>query len=119
MARFFGKVGYIEEVETAPDVWMERRTERNYRGDSIQVSKRWDSSQNVSDNLVVSNRISILADAYAYEHYFAIRYVEWMGAKWKVSSVEVQRPRLILTLGGVYNGSEGPTGAETPRNFGI
>lgn len=119
MAKFYGPVGYAEEYESAPDVYFERITERNYRGDTLQMNRRWESSQNVADNLVVSNRISILADAFAYEHYFAIRYVKWMGAMWKVTSVEVQRPRLILTLGGVYNGKSGPTGAETPANFGF
>lgn len=119
MAKFYGEVGYAFQEETAPDVWTERVVTRNYRGDTLQMSRRYDSSQNVADNLVVSNRISILADAFAYEHYFAIRYVKWMGARWKVSSVEVQRPRLILSLGGVYNGSEGPTGSETPSDFGI
>lgn len=107
------------QKETSQDVWTEEIVPRNYRGDILQMTKRWDSSQNVADNLVVSNRISIVADAFAYEHYFAIRYVKWMGAKWKVTSVEVQRPRLILSLGGVYNGTEGPTGSETPKHFGI
>jgi hypothetical protein len=52
-----------------------------------------------------------MADAYANEHFFAIRYVEWAGVLWTVSMVEVQSPRLLLRLGEVYNG---PTPAVAP-----
>jgi hypothetical protein len=45
-----------------------------------------------------------VADAYANENFFAILYVEWMGALWTISEVEVQSPRLLLRLGKVYNG---------------
>lgn len=106
MARFYGKVGYIETVETEPGsgVWQEQATERGYYGDVLRDSKRWERGEGVNDNLNVSNRISIVADPYAFRHFFAIKYVEWMGAFWKVETVEVERPRLILTIGGVYNG---------------
>lgn len=106
MARFYGKVGYIETVETEPGngVWQEQATERSYYGDVLRNSKRWERGEGVNDDLNVSNRISIVADPYAFRHFFAIKYVEWMGARWKVETVEVERPRLILTIGGVYNG---------------
>ena len=80
-------------------------TEKKYRGDITKNVKRFDSGDSLNDNISLNNTISIVADAYAYENYFAIRYVEWMGARWKVTSVEVQRPRLILSVGGVYNGN--------------
>lgn len=105
MAKFYGAVGYVELVETAKGVFDERITERKYYGDVIRNTHRWEKSEHLNDNLNVNNVISIAADAYANLHFFAIRYVEWMGAKWKVTNVEVQRPRLILTIGGVYNGS--------------
>lgn len=106
MARFYGKVGYIETVETESGngVWQEQATERSYYGDVLRNSKRWERGEGVNDDLNVSNRISIVADPYAFRHFFAIKYVEWMGARWKVETVEVERPRLILTIGGVYNG---------------
>lgn len=109
MAKFYGVVGYANTVETAPGVWTEEITERTYTGDILKNSKRWDSSEHINDDINISNRISVVADAYAYEHFFAIRYVDWMGCSWKVTEVEVERPRLILSLGGVYNGPEEET----------
>lgn len=106
MAKFYGVIGYAETKETSPGVWVEDITERKYYGDITKNSRRLNGGENLNDNLTVTNIISIMADAYAYENFFAIRYVEWMGARWKVSTVEVQRPRLILNLGGVYNGPE-------------
>lgn len=104
MPKFFGKVGFGMTQETSPGVWVDKITERDYRGDVTKMVRRLEGSEYLNDNLTVSNTISILADAFANENFFAIRYVQWGGARWKVSSVEVQRPRLILTLGEVYNG---------------
>ncbi len=104
MPKFFGKVGFGMTQETSPGVWVDKITERNYRGDITKMVRRLEGSEYLNDNLTVSNTISILADAFANENLFAIRYVQWAGARWKVSNVEVQRPRLILTLGEVYNG---------------
>ena len=104
MTKFFGVVGYAETQDSGDGVWVEKITRRNYYGDVLRNSKRWDTTDHVNDNLSVSNKISIVADPYAYQHFFAIRFVNWMGADWKVTEVEEQRPRLILTLGGVYNG---------------
>lgn len=104
MAKFYGKIGYGATVETAPGVHEEQITERSYYGDVIRNSRQLKDGESVNDDLSVGNSISVVADAYANEHFFAIRYVEWAGALWKVSDVEVQSPRLILRLGGVYNG---------------
>lgn len=104
--RFFGAVGYAsEQVETAPGVWEDTVVEREYRGDIIRNTRRLEDGEGLNDNITVGNSISIVADAYANEHFFAIRYVRWAGTLWIVSEVEVQQgPRLILRLGGVYNG---------------
>lgn len=104
MNRFFGKVGYGETVETSPGVHEDIITEHEYYGDVVRNSLKFREGESVNNDLSVSNSISIVADAYANEHIFAIRYVEWKGALWTVSEVEVQRPRLLLRLGGVYNG---------------
>ena len=104
MPKFFGKVGFGMTQETSPGVWVDKITERDYRGDITKMVRRLEGSEYLNDNLTVSNTISILADAFANENFFAIRYVQWEGARWKISNVEVQRPRLILTLGEVYNG---------------
>ena len=104
MPKFFGKVGFGMTQETSPGVWVDKITERDYRGDITKMIRRLEGSEYLNDNLTVSNTISILADAFANENFFVIRYVQWAGVRWKVSNVEVQRPRLILTLGEVYNG---------------
>ena len=106
MAKFCGIVGYAETKQTSPGVWTETITERTYRGDVQRNARRLESGTGLNDDINVTNTISIVADAYAYQNFFAIRYVHWMGANWKVNSVEEQRPRLLLTLGGVYNGNE-------------
>lgn len=104
MAKFFGSIGYAETQETSPGINMEIITERDYYGDVIRNSRKLQSGESVNDDVVVNNSLSIVADPYAYNHFFAIRYVKWMGAVWKVTNVEVQSPRLLLTIGGVYNG---------------
>lgn len=106
MAKFYGVVGYIVETdsEDSPDVVIPRPVERWYRGDLLRNSRRLEKSEELNDNVTISNKISIVADPYALSHIFAMRYVKWMGGVWKVSSVEVETPRLTLELGGVYNG---------------
>lgn len=104
MAKFMGRVGYGHPTESAPGVWQDVITEKETYGDVIQNTRRLEFGENVNPDLSVTNTISIVADAYASENYFAIRYVEWMGALWTVNSVEVQSPRLLLRLGEVYNG---------------
>jgi hypothetical protein len=111
MARFYGRIGYGETVEKAPGVYVDDIVEYSYYGDVIRNSRYLREGENLNADLSVQNSISIVADAYANEHFFAIRYIEWAGALWTVSSVEVQSPRLILRLGEVYNG---PTPGTAP-----
>lgn len=104
MAKYYDAIGYVDRTnETAPGVWQEEIIERFYYGDVIKNARKLESGDQVNDNLNVNNTISIMADAYAYQNFFAIRYAKWLGVKWKVKTVEVQAPRLLLTLGGVYN----------------
>ena len=104
MAKYYGKIGYAETVETNPGVWTEQITERSYYGDMIRNTRRLQSAGQVKDNINIANDLSIIADPYAINNFHTMRYAEFMGAKWKISNVEVQYPRLILTLGGLYNG---------------
>lgn len=106
MARFYGAVGYVEDVEReeSPSVVVEKPIERFYKGDLLKNYRSIKSSDELNDDVVISNQISIVSDPYAISHIFAMRYVKWMGTAWKVTNVDVQHPRLILTLGGVYNG---------------
>lgn len=104
--KFYGVIGFGESEETPPEsgVWVDKIVELNYYGDIVRTSRRLQSREYLNDTIVVNNSISIVADAYLNQHFFAIRYLRWAGALWTVTNVEVQAPRLILTLGGVYNG---------------
>lgn len=104
MAKYYGKIGYAETVETNPGVWTEQITERSYYGDMIRNTRRLQSAEQVNDNINIANDLSIIADPYAINNFHTMRYAEFMGTKWKISNIEVQYPRLILTLGGLYNG---------------
>jgi len=106
MARFYGDIGYGETVEDPPrsGVWVDRITEVAYYGDVIRNTRRLDESENLNSDISVGNSISVVADQYAIEHFVLIKYVRWAGVLWTVTSVEVRSPRLILSLGSVYNG---------------
>ena len=104
MARFYGAVGYVEDCETAVDVVTEKPVERYYKGDLVRNGRKLENGEGINDNINISNQISIIADPYAINHIFAMRYIRWMGSNWKVTNVDVELPRLILTLGGLYHG---------------
>ena len=107
MARFYGAVGYSEgtvETPVGSGVWIDVIIEKTYFGDVVRNNRQLNAGEKINDDLSVNNSISIVADAYAYENILAMRYIRWMGALWVVSTVDVQSPRLSLTLGGVYNG---------------
>lgn len=104
MAKFYGEIGYGESVEAAEGVWKDVITVRNHYGDVLRNSRTLREGEKVNNDLSVGNSISIVADAYANEHFFAMRYIKWAGTLWTISNVDVQSPRLILRLGGVYNG---------------
>ena len=106
MAKWHGVIGYAETKQQSPGIWVDGITERKYSGDVIRNSSRWSTTaESTNDELNISNQISILADQFAYQNFHTMKYVEFMGVKWKITSVDAsQRPRLILMLGGVYNG---------------
>lgn len=103
MAKFYGNIGFVETVETVPGVHMEKAIERPYKGDIVRNSRRWEvSSDSINSNININNSIVIIADDFAIQNSLYIRYVEWMGAYWEVKSMQLDRPRLTLELGGVY-----------------
>lgn len=108
MAKYYGAVGYAI-MNSSDGVWTEEITERCYCGDSIRINRRLQPSDKLNDDINVGNQISIVSDPFALQNFASIRYATFMGIKWKVTDVDVQYPRLILTLGGVYNGPAGPS----------
>lgn len=104
MAKFYGAIGFATTDETKPGVYREKLTERFYYGDVYKNTKNYQQSGNVNDNITISMQISIISDNFGNQHCSEIRYVVLNGVRWKVSSFEIQHPRLVLTVGGVYNG---------------
>lgn len=105
MGKWCGNIGYADSVEIKPGVWDDVITERKYYGDVTRNSSRWSpSTDSTNDDLNINNQFSIIADPFADHNFHKMKYIEFMGAKWKITGIEVQRPRLILTIGGLYNG---------------
>ena len=105
MAKFYGPIGYAETVETEPGIHEEIITEHYSSGDWARYNGKFQTDPDtVNSNVNVANELSIVSDPYSSNHFLNIRYVGFMGAKWIVTNVEVKYPRLILTIGGVYNG---------------
>ena len=104
MAKWFGVIGYANQVETVPGVWEEQIIEKSYYGDLTRNTRRLQTADQLNDNLNINNELSIVADPFANQNFHLMRYAEYMGTKWKITNVEVKFPRLILSLGGEYNG---------------
>lgn len=116
--KYHGNVGFVAFREKTPGVDVEVPVEHEYTGDVLQNTKRWENSQQINKDLNISNRISIIADPYVRENLFAIRYLTWMGTYWEVISADVQYPRIILSIGGVYNGPTVGSSSETGGSDG-
>lgn len=105
VTKFYGPIGYAETAETKPGVWTNQIVERNYSGDILRNTSKWStSSDSTNDDLTINNQFSIIADPYAYHNFTSMKYIVFMGVKWKITSVEPEYPRLKLTTGGVFNG---------------
>lgn len=104
MSKISGKIGFASQTEQSPGVYVDVIIEKPYHGDVLQNYTRQEVTENVNDDFTVDNRFSIVADAYALDNLGRIRYILWRGTKWKVTRAEIKRPRLILSISGVYNG---------------
>lgn len=118
MSKFFGEVAYATQIEIpeGSGVWVDHILEKIYTGDMFKDMSRVQQGETLNDNLVIDNKLSIVADAFAFENSHHIRYINWMGIKWKIKSIEVQRPRLIMYMGGVYNEQTSGITSEVTRN---
>lgn len=107
MAKYYGHIGYSiteeTESETHPGIWTDTIIEKPYFGDVLELSYNWRKSENLNDDYLVTNRLSIVADPYAYKHIGNMKYITWDGVKWKIKDITVGHPRLTITLGGLYN----------------
>ena len=103
MAKYYGAVGFAVTTEPKPGIFKESITERSYYGDVTKVARRLQSGDKINDDIMLTHDVSIVADPFAYNNFQSVRYLTYLGNKWKVSNVEVAYPRLIFTLGGLYN----------------
>lgn len=106
MAKWYGKIGYADNVEVEPGLREDSIVEKSYFGDLTRNTRKLQTSGDINDNLNIANELSIVADPYAVQNFYKMRYVEFNRAKWKITDVEVQYPRLILSIGGLWNGNE-------------
>lgn len=104
MAKFSGKIGYAIQVESKPGVWTNQIVEKSYRGDFVLKQQRWETTEAVNNNLTLDNSVSIIADPYAYTNLGFMKYIIIGGKKWKISSLTINRPRIVIQIGGIYNG---------------
>lgn len=104
MAKFFGEIGYVTKEETRPGIWENVIAEKQYSGEIYRFVRRWQNGTKVNDDVNISAQISVIADSYLLDNMHCVRYVKLNGVAWEVGSIEPQYPRLLLDLGGVYNG---------------
>ena len=105
MAKWYGKIGYAVTKQVSPSVWKPQIEEYSYFGDIIRNTSSWNNNTDTTnDDLKFDAQVSIVADHFAQNHFGSMKWVELYGAKWKVVKVEPRHPRLILTVGGLYNG---------------
>lgn len=102
MAKYYGMIGFATQEETKPGIWEDVIVERPYKGDVVRNGRRYDRSENINDNFTITNQFSIVSDAFLYSHIPALRYLEYMGSKFKITSAEIDRPRVTISVGGVY-----------------
>ena len=106
MAKYYGNIGFATQVETSPGIWEDSIEERPYKGDVLQSGRRWDPAENINDNFNITNKFSIVSDVFLYSHIPALRYLEYMGTKFKITNVSLDRPRVEISVGGVYVSGE-------------
>ena len=104
MAKLYGEIGYMKTEETKPGVWKKVITEKKYSGDLNRYTRKWTNGQKVNGDITITSEVSIIADPFLIDNLHTIRYVKVYGQPWEIDTIDIQHPRLVLTLGGVYNG---------------
>ena len=102
--KWYGEIGFATTVETEPGVYKETTTSQKYYGELLSDRRKRQNGGEVNDNINVSNMLSVIADLFLLANTSSIAYVTMLGSKWKVSDVDIQYPRIVLSIGGVYNG---------------
>lgn len=111
--KFHGNVGFIQSVNEGHSVYRAHLVEKPYFGDVLRYNKRYDPGQQVNEEISINNQISIVADQFAYDNFGCMRYVVWKGQKWKITGADIDYPRIVLTIGGLYNVNGNREGSTT------
>lgn len=121
MAKYYGTIGFVKIVEKdpvdRPGVFSEDIIEKQYYGDVLANNRRYETGEGLNDNINIRNEISILADPFAMENFADMRYLTWLGTRWKITDAKVSFPRITLSIGGVWNGPEERQTNRTPCNL--
>lgn len=104
MSKYHGYIGYADTAETYPGVWEEQIVEREYYGDVIKNRANIQQNADINGKITISNNISIIGDPFAHEHFYSMRYITYLGKRWCITNIEIEYPRIALTIGGLYNG---------------
>lgn len=102
MAKYAGKVGFAIQTESSPGVWTDKIVERLMRGDVISASSHFKPGESINEDITLGHRLSLMGDPYAFENFTGLRYITYLGVKWRVTGVEIRRPRMVITVGGIY-----------------
>lgn len=103
MTKYAGLVGYVTQIETRPGIWEPKSTEKKMTGDVLNLGHSYDTGNKVNDDITLQHKISLVGSPYAYSNLYNLRYLWYMGEKWKIIGVAVERPRIVVTIGGVWN----------------
>lgn len=109
MSKWFGTIGYAITSETRPGIWEESIVKKQVYGDINRISRNYQTTEHKNDDITINNELSIVADPFAMQNFQYIRYIDWMGTKFKASVSSINLPRITLSIGGVYNGPTGPS----------
>lgn len=103
--KFSGKAGFrIDDVEIEPGVYKPQVVVKAIKGSVVSNSyQHQNSDKSTIDNVRITNQLSIVANQFLNKHITNLMYVEFQGVKWKVESFDIQPPRVVVSLGGVYN----------------
>ena len=105
MNRVIIKLGFSYTRDDGHGVWKQVNTEKVYKAEI--TSHKWylnreKDTPNVSYK--TGESFSVLMDSFLQENLGYITYVVLNGVKWDISSIDVQRPRVHITPGGMYHG---------------
>ena len=102
--KWYGEIGFEMQKETTPGVYDSEFVKRNYYGDTKTLSTRWNTTENLHDDIRLVTKISVMADPFLFEQFPFMKYITFSGHKWTITDIVPNRPRIELTLGGLYNG---------------